>query len=124
MNKAEVNVNGKIHSVAIGTKLKDILHVSLPCGGHGRCGKCKVHATGKISPPSIAERSNLTPEEIQNGIRLACMTYIEGACQIRTIEKAVSNQILTKVKIKTAVNKPLFSKYGLAAGRVSLTIVE
>ena len=85
MNKADVNVNGKIYSVEIGTKLKDILHISIPCGGRGRCGKCKVYAEGEISQPSIAEKSHLTPEELQKGIRLACMTSIEGNCTVKPL---------------------------------------
>lgn len=122
MSKADVNVNGKTYSVEIGTKLKDILHISIPCGGHGRCGKCKVYAEGKISQPSIAEKSNLTPEEIQKGIRLACMAYIEGNCTVKTLTKASENKILTKVNIRTDVKTPLFSKYGLAVDIGTTTI--
>ncbi len=122
MSKADVNVNGITYSVEIGTKLKDILHISIPCGGHGRCGKCKVYAEGKISQPSIAEKSNLTPEEIQKGIRLACMTYVEGNCSVKTLTKEAENKILTKVNIRADVNTPLFSKYGLAVDIGTTTI--
>ena len=122
MSKADVKINGKTYSVEIGTKLKDILHISIPCGGHGRCGKCKVYAEGKISQPSIAEKSNLTPEEIQKGIRLACMTYVEGNCSVKVLTKETENKILTKVNIRTNVKTPLFSKYGLAVDIGTTTI--
>lgn len=47
---------------------------SAPCGGNGRCGKCKVKITGSVTGPSAQEKSMLTSDEIASGIRLACMT--------------------------------------------------
>lgn len=52
--------------------------VDQPCGGHGRCGKCRVKAFGDISEPSAQERSKLTDAELAEGIRLACCTRIQG----------------------------------------------
>ena len=52
--------------------------MELPCGGHGRCGKCKVQASGHICPMDGQERERLTPVEIQSGLRLACRAVICG----------------------------------------------
>ncbi|HIU48620.1 MAG TPA: DUF4445 domain-containing protein [Candidatus Avimonoglobus intestinipullorum] len=55
------------------------IHIDAPCGGNCFCGKCKVRAF----PPQCdtlteAERQFLTPEELKNGVRLACAYKIEG----------------------------------------------
>lgn len=52
--------------------------VYAPCGGDGRCGKCKVAATGALSPLTEAERERLTDEEIASGVRLACRAFATG----------------------------------------------
>lgn len=59
-------------------KLSDQLSLPLECGGKGRCGKCKVYASGALSPLTPEELSLLTQEEVQAGCRLACMTEILG----------------------------------------------
>lgn len=47
--------------------------LNAPCGGNGRCGKCKVRVEN-AGDPSKAEAIHLTAEEIAEGIRLACRT--------------------------------------------------
>ena len=54
----------------------------MPCAGHGRCGKCRVTASGALSAPSPAERAHLTPEELARGVRLACCARVEGDCRV------------------------------------------
>lgn len=54
------------------------LGMDMPCGGRGRCGKCKVQATGDICPMDAQEREKLTLAEIQTGFRLACKAVICG----------------------------------------------
>ena len=102
----EVRVNGVIHYAEPGTLLGDLLAgehsgeahfegcagsggklpgspmLALPCGGHGRCGKCRVFARGALSPLSDAERRLLSREDIDRGIRLACCTAVEGDCSV------------------------------------------
>ena len=36
------------------------LHPDRPCGGQGRCGKCRVLARGDLSPAAPEERKHLT----------------------------------------------------------------
>ncbi len=47
--------------------------VDLPCGGGGRCGKCRVIAHGDVDAPGERERALLTPDELAQGVRLACL---------------------------------------------------
>jgi len=45
-----------------------------PCNGKGLCGKCKVRImSGEVSPLTEQEKKLLKPEELENGIRLACI---------------------------------------------------
>lgn len=55
--------------------------VEEPCGGRGRCGKCKVTAT---PPPEATEEELrlLTPAELNGGVRLACITRLEEDCTV------------------------------------------
>ena len=54
------------------------LHPDRPCGGQGRCGKCRVLARGDLSPAAPEERKHLTAAELDAGVRLACMARICG----------------------------------------------
>lgn len=54
------------------------LFLNLPCGGVGRCGKCRVRLkAGGLSDPGRAERALLDVEELDSGIRLACLAVPE-----------------------------------------------
>ena len=54
--------------------------VSMPCGGHGRCGRCLVFAEGSVSRPT-AEELRHVPAGMK-GARLACVARIEGEAEI------------------------------------------
>ena len=73
---AIVTVNGTAYTAAEGTRLGKLLAeeqlMGMPCGGHGRCGKCKVMVQGDVSALSDTERRILSKEEIEEGVRLAC----------------------------------------------------
>ncbi len=52
--------------------------IPMPCAGNGTCGKCKVIATGSLSPLAEQEQKYLTKQEIENHIRLACQAKATG----------------------------------------------
>jgi uncharacterized 2Fe-2S/4Fe-4S cluster protein (DUF4445 family) len=54
--------------------------VSMPCGGHGRCGRCLVFAEGALSRPTAEELRRVPPG--MKGARLACVARIEGEAEI------------------------------------------
>ncbi len=56
--------------------------LAMPCGGHHTCGKCKIKAFGALSPLAPEELRLLTPEEINQGFRLACSLSAIGDCTI------------------------------------------
>ncbi|EHQ90992.1 ASKHA domain-containing protein [Desulfosporosinus youngiae] len=53
------------------------LESDFPCGGMGKCGKCRVKVIEGLAKPTSAEQSRLTRQELEDGIRLACMTEIQ-----------------------------------------------
>lgn len=74
-----------------GTSLLEVLQqndieVDANCGGNGICGKCKVKVKGEVSDITIKERDLLSKLEIEKGIRLACLTIIEGDVEIGLLD--------------------------------------
>ncbi|MBQ9358185.1 MAG: DUF4445 domain-containing protein, partial [Abditibacteriota bacterium] len=74
------------------------VHVETPCGGAGKCGKCRIIAKGGLSPLSESEKAHLTADELQAGFRLACCAAITGDCEIFIPEESHAGvqQILTE----------------------------
>ena len=81
-----ITVNGTVFPVEPGARLSDCLpaHAApeTPCGGAGRCGKCRVVARGCLSEPSPEELRALSPAELARGVRLACCTRVLGSCEV------------------------------------------
>ena len=99
-----VTVNGKPLTCPAGTPLSDVLSRAgweySPCGGHGRCGKCRVNVEpgDAVTAVTEAERRHLSADELERGERLACRTAVLGDCAVTFGDHAVSRaraQILT-----------------------------
>lgn len=58
------------------------LKLNAVCAGKHTCGKCKIHAAGHLSEMTEEERRFLTEEEVQDGVRLACMAELLGDVQV------------------------------------------
>ncbi|MBK5092704.1 MAG: DUF4445 domain-containing protein [Actinobacteria bacterium] len=56
--------------------------IDAPCGGEGRCGKCRVKLSGETAPPTEEELEHLSPEELRGGIRLACQAVVTGPLSV------------------------------------------
>jgi uncharacterized 2Fe-2S/4Fe-4S cluster protein (DUF4445 family) len=72
---------GQVVEVEIGTLLSDAaveagIGLNLPCGGQGRCGRCRV----KVEHGAISHRSGvrLTSAEIDEGWALGCQAVVKG----------------------------------------------
>ena len=64
-----------------GTPLRDVLFsygVEFPCGGHGRCKKCKVKLLKGEMPVTEKEAGILDRKEVDDGWRLACCASVFG----------------------------------------------
>jgi uncharacterized 2Fe-2S/4Fe-4S cluster protein (DUF4445 family) len=64
------------------------LHLDLagPCGGNGKCGKCKVKIErfpdDKYIPPDKVSKELLTDNELRLGMRLSCTTKVRSNFEI------------------------------------------
>ena len=118
---AVVMLNGKSISCPVGTCLGDLLshhgQGTMPCGGHGKCGKCLATVTGAVSDPTEDEKRILSPEELAKGIRLACRVTVLGDCTAVTSEQG-KGQIVTDGRFPASMAarplSPAFTGYGAA----------
>ncbi len=53
-------------------------YLEAPCGGRGKCGKCRVFLAGNVSAPAKTEQALLTDAELAAGVRLACAATVTG----------------------------------------------
>jgi len=115
MNKQiTVTVNGKPRLAVADMTLSEIINGEKPCGGHGKCGKCKVIAEGELSPLTEAELNLLPADELEGGARLACLTHALGDCEITTVSERERSQIVTAGELPEIEIMPIFTKYGVA----------
>ncbi|TGE33141.1 ASKHA domain-containing protein [Desulfosporosinus sp. Sb-LF] len=69
--------------VAEGSTLKEAmndagLEFDFLCGGGGTCGKCRVKISEGLTTPVTREQEMLQMKELDEGIRLACMTTVHN----------------------------------------------
>lgn len=75
------------------------------CGGRGVCGKCKIRVNGELNPLTDREREFLLPEELKQGIRLACFSTVQGPLDIY-LDYAPAQEAKTSGKIRKYQFKP------------------
>jgi len=117
MKNCKVNYNKKESIARAGTCLGSFLREkgfeNYVCGGHGKCGKCRVICSGNLSELTDTEKKLLSNMDIKAGVRLACQTYINGDCAVIT-EKAGAAVIKTEGAKLGYPLDPTFKKYGAA----------
>lgn len=70
------------------------------CGGRGDCGRCVVQFLKGAPLPTGIERARLTPEELRQGYRLACVTRPRTDCTVRIVDgKDARTPIVTEVNL-------------------------
>ena len=113
--------NGISLTCPAGTVLGDLMrshgHGQMPCGGHGKCGKCRVTVTGAVSPLTEDEKRALTPDELAAGTRLACRVTVLGDCSV-TARRQGRGQIMTHGAFPASMEGvavcPSWKGYGVA----------
>lgn len=113
MSEATLTLNKINITCKKGDLLIKVIKGEAPCGGRGMCGKCRVKVRGKLSPVTSRERELLSPDDLKKGIRLACLTYIEGDCEVETEIKANTLIAETDLSVPDAAD-PCFKGFGLA----------
>ncbi len=99
------------------------IYVNNPCNGKGTCGKCKIKVvSGQVSEPSEEEKKKLATEELEKGIRLACMTEVVGDCQIETEADSRKMKVLNSGYIPEFQIEAHQAGYGVAVDIGTTTI--
>lgn len=123
-----ISQNGRVISCEKGNLLKNLLetgvYVDNPCNGTGTCGKCKVRVlSGECSAISETERRLLSPVEVQNGIRLSCMTEVYGDIELETLQTERKARILMKGYMPQFERDAYSEGYGIAVDIGTTTVV-
>jgi uncharacterized 2Fe-2S/4Fe-4S cluster protein (DUF4445 family) len=112
-----VNVEGKAIEVKVdsGKNILQFLNensfiVESPCGGNGKCGKCKVKTEGMLEAANENERELLGDELINQGYRLACSNQISSDIHIYLQKEEKKAKIMTSGKQRNIELTPIVTK--------------
>ena len=124
MHLLNVTPEGKQFEFASGKNLMEImldagLFIDNACGGKGLCGKCRVRVVdGDAGQAGETERGILKPEELEQGVRLACLVYPGSDLSIELLQKEKKHDVLASgympdfefepdiIKIPVTIHKP------------------
>lgn len=70
------------------------IFLDAPCAGKGHCGKCRIKVISGVH--DFEKTSLLSPEELQQGIRLACLTKVEGDMTVEVMTLDAVNDIMVE----------------------------
>ena len=88
------------------------ISISSPCGGKGKCGKCRVRVKGIKSGISDNERNLLGSGAIEQGYRLACSNRIDSDLDIYLDEVTAKANIIASGKSRVVgLNPSMVKKY-------------
>lgn len=100
------------------------IFVDNPCNGMGLCGKCKVRVlAGECSPMLETEERLLTETEIEEGIRLSCMTEILGDIEVGILQRERKHTVLTGGFMPEFERDDFQEGYGIAIDIGTTTVV-
>src|SRR6266540_2572766 len=88
------------------------VYVLSSCGGKGNCGKCKV-IIKEGAVESGRSRSFLSPEEVERGYSLACLSLVKSDL---VVEIPSESRMQAKHKIATGANSEELIKHMRSAG--------
>jgi len=74
-----------------------------PCGGTGKCGKCRVLARGELGPLTASEQDLLAHDELGAGWRLGCQAQVTGPA---TVEVPATSRLAARPQILTDGERP------------------
>lgn len=102
--------------VPSGVTLKEAMDMAgipfdFPCGGRGKCGKCRVKIAEGAAQPSAAEREHLEAQDLEEGFRLACLTVVESDLVVELpYEKTPEHKILMESMERSVKIDPHLTK--------------
>ena len=98
--------------------------VDNPCNGMGTCGKCKVKILkGECTPLTLEEKGRLKPEEIEDRVRLSCMTNPKSDLSVQLMQKKLEHKVLTTGKMPEFERDENLDGFGFAIDIGTTTVV-
>ena len=101
-------------------------HLTLfaPCGGRGKCGKCRVRIADPAGgpAPSEADRRFLSSKEIADGIRLACTCPAAKVKRVEILTEQTRATVKSELPAFTgaATPPPFVTRAGLLAAAIDI----
>jgi uncharacterized 2Fe-2S/4Fe-4S cluster protein (DUF4445 family) len=102
--------------VAEGSTLKEVmndagLEFDFLCGGRGTCGKCRVKISKGVTIPVSREQEILQVKELDEGIRLACLTTVHNDLTVELPnQKELQHNILISADERASQIEPHLNK--------------
>lgn len=81
-----------------------------PCGGRGRCGKCRILVQEGNVPANAEDRQFFTEEELDEGWRLACMHTVQGDLTLRLPPRESVGSIVSDGYLREFSFAPVIAK--------------
>lgn len=106
---------GKTVRAEKGTLLRQVaeaagVSIGIPCGGKGRCGKCKVVFEQGAPTPTPAEQDALTEIDLAQGYRLGCQTAVVEDAVVYVPNGVQGAKILTAGTAREVPLRPAITK--------------
>lgn len=124
----QINCGTENHNIVAnhGALLSDIIglahkQIDMPCSGRGLCKKCRVIATGALSPYTDDEIKAFGAN-LEKGMRLACVTRALGDVQITLTENNAYNTAVCDGDFVQTNFNPMYCAYGVAIDIGTTTI--
>lgn len=92
--------------------------LSAPCGGAGTCGKCRIRVTRGDLPITAEDRKKLSPQELEQGIRLACQAIPQGTVYVELVTGEEEFSVVTE----ESQGKIQENRYGIAVDLGTTTL--
>ena len=102
------------------------IRLSFPCGGNGRCGKCRGKFVCGAPKASELDRRFLSDEEIESGVRLLCMCVLTENCEIflDEAEEMIAAETVKQSKDGTYISPISSAAKSVSANKESLTTTD
>ena len=106
---------GKAVKVEYGITLRRAAEIAdidleMPCGGKGRCGKCKVNFEQGAPAPTSTEQDRLTETELIQGYRLGCQAAVYEDAVVYLPDSVQGTKILTTGTARDVPLRPGITK--------------
>lgn len=112
--------------VAEGSTLMEALNKAglafdFPCGGRGKCGKCRVKLPQSAEAPTATEEAVLHQDDLAAGIRLACVTRVHANLSVELPQATLDHQILKLGAERVCAIDPHFPELKAQPNQAPLT---